>query len=352
MIDWTKGMNQTYEFYTVDPNTWKDKDKIDCITSCTINRDESNETLGSATFECTEELGECYIRVYLIAIQNGVTEKVPLGTFLVQTPSTSFDGKVGSYSLDAYTPLIELKEGSPPIGYSLLEGQPILEIASNICRERMRAPVVATKSEKTLYRDFVSNTNDTWITYIRDLVYNADHKPALDELGRLMFDPIQDTAALRPVTTFDDSNSSILLPTIKNKRDLYGIPNVVEVVYSTDAETLFSRIVNDDPSSPISTVNRGREILYRDTNPSVSGKPDQEYIDNYAVQMLRKLSCLEHTVTYSHGYYPVRVGDCVLLDYKRSGIINTKARIISQSIKCGTGCVVEETATYTTKLWR
>lgn len=352
MIDWTKSMKQTYEFYTVDPNTWKDDVRIYNITSCTINRDESNQTLGSATFECNEPLGECYIRVYLIADQNGVKEKVPLGTFLAQTPSTSFDGKVGTYSLDAYTPLIELKEDSPPIGYSLLKDQLIMEVASNLCRENMRAPVVFTKSTDTLYSDFVSNTDDTWITFLTDLIYNAKYKFSLDELGRVMFEPIQDSAALQPVHTYNDDNSSILLPKITNKRDLYGIPNVVEVVYSTDSENLFSRIVNDDPTSPISTVNRGREILYRDTKPSVSGKPDQAYIDNYAVQLLRSLSTLEYTITYSHGYCPVRVGDCVMLNYERSGLRNTKAKVTSQSIKCSTGCVVEETATYTEKLWR
>lgn len=352
MIDWTQSMTQTYEFYTVDPNTWKDMVQINTITSCTINRDEGQDTLGSATFECTSELGECIIRVYLVVIQNGAKEKVPLGTFIAQTPSTSFDGKVSTYSLDAYTPLIELKEDSPPIGYSLLKDQPIMEIASSICRENMRAPVVPTKSTKTLYQDFVSNTDDTWVTFIKDLIYNAEHQLALDEMGRVMFEPIQETAALQPVHTYTDDNSSILLPKITNKRDLYGIPNVVEVVYSTDAETLFSRVVNDDPNSPISTVNRGREILHRDTKPSVSGKPDQAYIDNYAYQLLRQLSCLEHTVTYSHGYCGVRMGDCVMLDYKRSGHSGIKAKVIAQSIKCGTGCTVEETATYTERLWR
>lgn len=352
MIDWTKSMTQSYEFYKVDPNTWKDNEPITEITSCTINRDESNATLGSATFECDVELDECYVRVYLVVIQNGEKQKIPLGTFLVQTPAESFNGKVSSYSLDAYTPLIELKEDSPPVGYSLLKEQPIMEIASSLCRENMRAPVVAANSTDKLYTDFVANTDDTWLTFISDLVYNAQYKLSLDALGQLMFDPIQDTVALQPVYTYDDSNCSILLPKITNKRDLYGIPNVVEVVYSTDGEHLFSRVENNDEASPISTVNRGREILYRDTNPSISGKPNQEYIDDYAVQLLRSLSSLEHTITYSHGYCNVRVGDCVMFDHKRAGLRGVKARVKSQSIKCATGCVVEETATYTTRLWR
>ena len=75
MPDWTKSMQQTYEYYTVDPNTWKDVRLLDNVKSCTISRDAEAETLGSATINVTESLGECYIRSYLITNQNGVKEK-------------------------------------------------------------------------------------------------------------------------------------------------------------------------------------------------------------------------------------------------------------------------------------
>ena len=352
MIDWTKSMTQTYEFYKVEPSTWKDIARINNISTCTINRDESAETLGSATIDSDSELDECYVRTYLVVGQNGKTQKIPLGTHMVQTPSTKFDGKRHTYSIDAYTPLIELKEDKPPIGYSILKNTKIMELATTLCEENVRAPVIGIKTTDTLYGDFVANTEDTWLTFISDLVLNAKHKLALDDMGRVMFQPIQDVASLQPVWTYTDDNSSILLPSVTNNRDLYGIPNVVEVVYSTNTGYLFSRIVNDDPNSPISAVNRGREIIYRDSNPSVSGTPDQAYLDNYARQLLRDLSCLEHKVTYSHGYCPVRIGDCVMLNYKSAGLNNVKAKVTSQSIKCDTGCTVEETAVYTTKLWR
>lgn len=352
MIDWTKSMKQTFEFYKVDPNTWKDTDQINVIESATINRDNSNDTLGSATIDCTEAIDECYIRTYLIASQNGETQKIPLGTYLVQTPSVDFDGAKHSISLDAYTPLIELKESPPPIGYSILKGQPIMELASNLCRENMRAPVIPAKSTEKLYDDFVSNLDDTWVTFIADLVSNAKYELGLDELGQVIFEPVQDAASLQPVWTYTDDNSSILLPDISDERDLYGIPNVVEVVYSTDVGYLFSRVINDDENSPISTINRGREVVYRESSPSVTGNPTQEYLDDYAYQLLRSLSSLEHTITYTHGYCPVRVGDCVLLNYERAGMKNIRAKVTSQSIKCETGCSVEEIAVYTTRLWR
>ena len=352
MADWTASMQQSFEYYTVNPATWRDDKKLNTVKSCSISRDFEAETLGSATIDVSDTLGESYIRAYLITIQNGIKEKHPLGTFLVQTPSSSFDGKVRNVTMDAYTPLIELKESPPPLGYSILKGENIMDIAYRLTRENVRAPVVAPSCEDTLYYDFVSEINDTWITFLIDLISNAEYTFSLDEMGRVLFSPKQDTASLQPVWTYTDDNSSILLPELSMDHDLYGVPNVVEVVYSNGKEFLYSRVVNDDPNSPISTVNRGREIVYRDSSPSIAGNPTKTQIDKYAVDLLKELSTLEYTVSYTHGYCPVRIGDCVRLNYKKAGLENVKAKVISQNIKCEEGCQVSEKAVFTTKLWR
>ena len=351
MPDWTSSMQQTFEFYTVDPGTWKNMEKIDTVKSCSISRDSEAETLGSASFNIAESLGESYIRVYLITIQNGVRESYPLGTFLVQTPSSSFNGKIREITMDAYTPLLELKESPPPIGYSIEKNTNIMDIAFDLVEENVRAPVVEAKNDQKLYADFIANTDDTWLTFLIDLIANAKYEFNIDELGRILFSPKQDTASLQPVWTYDDDNSSILMPDFSMDHDLYGIPNVVEVVYSEGSSHYYSRVVNDDSNSPISTVNRGREIVHRVTNPDLIGDPTQNQIKEYAERLLRELSTLEYTVTYTHGYCPVRVGDCVRLNYTRAGVTNVKAKVISQSIKCEPGCPVTEKAVFTTKLW-
>lgn len=351
MPDWTKSMQQTFEYYTVDPGTWKDVKRLDNVKSSSINYDSEAETLGSASFDVTDSVGESYIRTYLVTIQNGVTEKHPLGTHLVQTPSSSFDGKVRSVSMDAYTPLIELKENQPPIGYFIAKNQNIMSMAYRLASENMRAPVVMATSSDKLHYDFVSDTSDTWLAYLTDLIANAKYTFMLDEMGRVLFAPVQDTASLQPVWTFDDGNSSILYPELTMDHDLYGIPNVVEVIYSNGNDNYYSKVVNDDANSPISTVNRGREIVHRVTNPEFVGDPTKYQIKEYAEQLLRNLSTLEYSVSYTHGYCPVRVGDCVRLNYSKAGITDVKAKIVSQSIKCEPGCPVTEKAVFTTKLW-
>ena len=420
MVDWTASMEQTFKFYVVDPVTWKDTTEFKNVKTATINRDASLETLGSATFDVTESVGECYIRAYLITVQNGVEEKHALGTFMVQTPTSTFDGRVRTVSMDAYTPLLELKEKQPAIGYYVPKGNDVMEQAHILTRDNTRTPVNKPAIPSTeLSYDFIADTNDTWLTFISDLLSAAyvstcygvniqngeyvrtnkivdsnsilsrekldaikttsndqvfkgslsdgteilycvisntnKYKFDLDEMGRILFVPEQDAASLRPVWTYNDDNSSILHPSLSMNHDMYGIPNVVEVLYSDGNVVYYSKAVNDDPNSPISTdkiTGRGREIVHRVTNPTLYGSPTQERVDEYAEQLLRDMSSVEYTITYTHGYCPVRVGDCVRLNYTRAGLKNIKAKVISQSIKCEPGCPVTETAVFTNKLWR
>lgn len=352
MPNWLSSMQQSFEYYVVNPGTWKDESQITTIKSSTIERDSESDTLGSASIDIVETIGECYIRIYLITIQNGVREKFPLGTYLVQTPSSSFNGKVRNVSMDAYTSLIELKENKPPLGYFVAKNENIMKHVTRLTREHLRAPVVFTENETKLYSDFVADPNDTWISFLSALMYNAKYSYELDELGKVLFAPRQEIEAMQPVWTFDDNNSSILYPDISMDHDLYCIPNVVEVIYSKGSDYYYAKVINDDPNSPTSTVRRGREIVYRETDPDLIGDPTNNQIQQYAERLLRDASSIEYSITYTHGYCPVRVGDCVMINYEKAGITGVKAKVVSQSIKCEPGTPVTEKAIFTSKLWR
>lgn len=365
MPDWTKPMEQSYEYYTVEPTTMADVKRLDIVKSASFTYDNETETLGSASFDVTNSVGETYIRGYLKTIQNGITEKHPLGTALVQSPSSSFNGKVMNVSMDAYTPLIELKENSPPIGYTIRKGTHIMDAAYFIIRENARAPVsqvapiIVTKENgetedqsPTLQEDFVANVDDTWLSFIIDLIDNANYELGLDAMGHILFLPKQDLTSLQPVWTYNDDDSSILYTDITVNHDLFGIPNIVEVVYSYGGIRKEAIAINDDPNSPTSTVRRGRKITFRDPNPSLHGYVTDEQIQAYANRLLEALSTVEYTISYKHAYCPVRVGDCVRINYRKAGLSGIKAKVVSQNISTTLGCPVSEKAVFTKKLWR
>ena len=358
MPDWTQSMQQTFEYYIVNPYTWRDAELLTKVKSSSITWDLNTDTLGSATIDLTDSINEGYIRIYLITIQNGVTEKHPLGTFLVQTLPSSFDGKVKTISADAYTPLIELNEKYPELGYSVNKGTNIMSLVSNLTKNNTRAPVTNADSGKTLFDNFVSDPDDTWLKFLNNLMLQQqpEYEFSLDEYGRILFNPKQEIEALQPIWTYNDDNSSILYPDIDIERDLFGIPNVVEIFVSNGVQTIHSIVKNEDNDSPVSIQNRGREIVYRENNPDINGIPTdkdeaQKYVNTYAKLKLKTLSSLENKITYTHAYCPVRLGDCVRLNYSRFGLNNIKAKVINQKIKCEPGCPVTETAVYTIRLW-
>lgn len=358
MPDWTKSMKQTFAYYEVDPITWKDKSELRNVTSCNMTRDSEEETLGSSSLESLDDVSDKYIRTYLITEQSGIKERIPLGTYIYETPSTRYDGRSRQVSQDGYTPLVELKETPPQFGFALMKDTPILSTAATLAEAHMRAPVVRGEDDKILTENFVSSEDDNWLFFVSDLVANAGYGLGLDEMGRLIFEKKRDTEVLSPVWIYTDDNSSILYPEIETSRDLYGVPNVVEVIYSrSDKPPLFARAENNDTNSIVSRASRGRDIVHRDTNPSIASDMTatddniQVLLNEYANNLLKELSALEYRVTYTHGYCPVRIGDAVLLNYRSAGLDYVKAKVTRQIIKCQSGCSVQETAVFTKKLW-
>ena len=353
MTDWHESRTNTYEYYLVDPKSWNNRMKLDNVTSGSVTRDAEKDTLVSATLEVDgEDLGEFYVRIYLVAIQNGIGDRRPLGTFLVQTSSSKFDGKTKSPSLTAYSPLLEMKDNQPPLGYAVRKGAKALEQVTNSFLDYCRAPVIPVSSPNdTLEVDFVADPNDTWISFNNDMLAQVKYYIDLDEMGRVMFAPIQEVEAMQPVFTYNDDNSSILYPEVTKSIDIYGIPNTLEVVYSGDDHYMTAVAINDDPNSLISTVSRGRTVFKRIENPGILGVPTQGELQEYANKTLRELSEVDCQISYQHGYNDVRINDCVRLNYQRAGLSNIKAKVIKQKINCDTECKVDETVVFKKKLW-
>ena len=358
MPDWTKSMYQTFEFYSVNPENWENKAMLNDVTSASITRDLNSETLGSATFSSTTFTGEEYIRAYLVTVQNGITEHFPLGTYLVQSPTFTFNGMYSEISSDAYSPLIELREKHPSIGYTLRKGQDIMKAVIDLASLYMRAPVISSMRDNTdknfereLSDHYTAAADDTWFSYIYKLIGKAGYSFALDELGKLSFTPIEKIDGMNPIWTYDDGNSSILYKDVSIDKDIYGIPNVVHVYKQTADGVLEAIAENHLESSPVSIEARGRTIEHIITNPNISSANMQHSLEEYAEEQLKSISTVQYVVDYKHAYCPVTIGDCVRLDYKAGGLDGVKARVISQTIDCKPGCMVTEKAVYTEKLY-
>ena len=352
MPDWTRSMVQTFEYFKVDPITWADVELLTNVRSCKITRDYQTETLGSATFEIDGDFVEMYVRVYLVTIQNGVRERFPLGTFLLQSPSTEYTSTIKKIKVDAYTPLLELKENKPPIGYTLKRGTNITETVRMLVEDNSRCKISYTRNDVKLASDFVANSNDTWLKFITDLLSIAKYTLALDMYGKIFYRPITTNSSSGSKWTYRDDETSIIDSDISIDNDIFGIPNVVEINASYAGGGAFYRAINDRESSPTSTVNRGRKIIYRETNPREIGLVTKAAVQEYATRKLEELSTITKIISYTHGYCPVSIGDTITMNHSKYGIFNLNAQVLSQDIECIPGTPVTEVALYSEKLWK
>ena len=347
MADWTRGMNRTYEFWRVNPATWGDAERIDTITDATIKRDMDLETLGSAAFTMDAWEGEMYVRTYLVTFQDGVRERWPLGTHLLIADSEDFDGAYGSSSVDAYTPLKELLDDMPPLGFTIAEGS-TLDRAKQLMELHGRMPVLPVEGGSPVTEAYTADPDsDTWLSLISGFLAKTDHRIELDTYGRALIAPMQDSRSMMPAFTFDDGNSSIMQPAVKVDSNMPEVPNVVEVVYSKDDAYLSCELVNDAPGSITSTASRGRVVRHRESSPELPDNPTQADVDDSARRLMREMGSATYEVTFTHGFVPdVAPGVAVRLNYSAMGL-DVVAVIASQTIRCTPSCQVESVARFT-----
>ena len=352
MIDWTAGMRQWYEFWKVSPVSWTDIELLDNVSGASITRDLTNASLGSASYSLTDFSGEFYIRAYLCVEQNNETDKICLGTHLVQSPSTSYNGKYATVDAKAYTPLIELKENYPPMFYTIPKGTELVNWIYNAVSDNSRIQVRRDAAfEKVSKYDYIANTSDTWLDFIVSIMNQNEISYGITPEGTFYIYESYKYDRSPSVYEFRTDDNSIILPNITYSQDVFEIPNVVEVYTSNSKGYNCVRIANNSGSAT-SVAQRGREIVYRETSPSITGIPSDEEIVNYANSLMESLSTIKVELSFSHGFIPgVNIGDTVLIDYPDAGIMSQKARIASQDLDLQQGLIVSSTALFEKKFW-
>ena len=333
-------MAVTYRYCAVDPATWVDNAAIEAVEESTIEYDLELATRGKMSLTSATDIGEQYIRCYM---DDGGAEHC-IGTFLAQTASAEHDGRIKRWKVDAYSPLLELKDDCPPLGYYAASGKDPVKEALSLANSHCRAPVNIAESGQSLTEDFPAKVEENWLDFLTSLLSKYNHRLMVAPNGCVYAAPIRQERAMRHVFEYNDGNASIIQADITDERDLYGIPNVVEVVAPNGMR---SEARNENPDSMLSVQRRGRVIRLRETSPELPDGYTQDDVDGYAQRLMEAKSLVTHTVSFTHRYVRhVGVGDCVLLDFARAGI-HAPAIIRAESADCTKDALVKTTATYT-----
>lgn len=331
-MDWSKGYSASYYVKKVDPVTWRDLEIIR-ITGGSIER-ERDGLRESASVTCTDYDGrEQWIRVYLDASQNGVYAHVALFTGLATSPKWNFEGRRKEMDLECYSVLKPVDDIVLPRGWYASAGSNGAELVQKLL-EPTPAPVSISGTSPKLKNSIVAEDSETNLTMIDKILKATNWRLRIAGDGSISIEE----SARNASASLDPIENDLMETSIEVSHDWFSAPNIFMAI--DDDMTAVAR--DDSPDSPLSTVNRGREVWEVETNCDLS---ETETIAEYAQRMLVDAQRVSRTVEYSRRYIPnVIPGDLIMLRYPEQDI-NGLHLIESQSIELGHGATTSEEVT-------
>ena len=329
-MDWSKGYSATYYAKRVDPATWRDLETIK-LTGGSIKREPSG-LRESADIECVNyDVGvERWIRVYLDTRQDGSAGHEALFTGLATSPDDELDGRLQKNTLECYSVL------KPADDVYLLRGwyAPAGARGGDVIKDLLSvspAPIMVAEDSPLLSASVIAEDDETRLTMAEKILDAIGWRIRIDGDGTINVEPLP----LDPVVTFDPLENDVIETELKISADWYSCPNVFLAI----DEDMTGIARDDSPDSPLSTVNRGREVWAMENHCELA---QNESIGQYAQRKLIEAQRIQRTAEYDRRYFPgVVPSDLVRLHYpaqKLDGVFN----IESQTIELGYGARTSE----------
>lgn len=320
-MDWTSPFTASFRAVYVDRSSGLETGTVaGLLKGGTVSRNQDTDSKESATVTVAGSFspGSRLVRLYADVAQGAESSTVCLGTFVPTVTGDSFDGAATTWAVDLDGRLSELSADAfdGPVTYPA--GTPAVQAAREVC-EAAGFEVVAEPSTYTLAanRTYGLDEGDSKLSAVNDLLGLAGFSSArCDAYGRVVMSAYVAPAS-RPVKAAMREGAGCRFErAASRKRDESEVANVVRCIYETQDATVVGLAVDDSPTSPYSTVSRGRRIVstYRYTDGSTQAAADAK-----AAALLAGMRTVVTTVEITHAYAPLALGDVVALDYPSAG---------------------------------
>lgn len=324
-MDWNRGFSSRYYASIVDKDTWRDIERIE-ITGGSIERSTS-ELRQSADIDVVNytQTGEPLIRVWLDAKQGDSSSHTPLFTGLATTPGRDINGRLITQSLQCYSVLKPASDILLPRGwYAPAESNAVWQIVNLLKVTKAPVEILEDSSEIILKQAVIAEQNETNLSMIEVLLNTINWRLRIDGYGRIFIGPYPKEAS----HVFDSVDNDIVEPQLSDDYDWYECPNVFRAI----ADETYAEARDEDPNSPFSIQNRGREIWAEETSCVLNEK---ETLSGYARRRLKELQQVNRIVSYDRRYIPdLNVTDAIRLNYPAQELVGT-FMITNQQISLG-----------------
>lgn len=334
-MDWNLGYSAGYYATYVDPATWRDIERLE-ITGGSVNKSE-DDLRASASLSCVDypQGTERWIRIYLDAKQDETATHEALFTGLASSPAQDIDGNLVTNDIDCYSVLKPCEDILLERGWYAPAEVSGAEIIKDLL-SATPASVEVDGNAPTLAEAIIAEDGESNLTMIDKVLLAIGWRLRLDGDGTVHLAP----KGTEPVATYDPLENDAVEPKITVERDWYNCPNVFRAINAD-----MSGVARDDSfTSPLSTVNRGREVWMEETSCDLNAG---ETIAEYAVRRLKEEQQIAQSAKYERRYNPaVQPTDVVRLHYPAQGL-DGLYRVVSQTISLEYGAKTsEEVVTY------
>lgn len=314
---WDSGYTATFYACFIDPRTWYDLERFEIISGSVERSDEDLRESASLTCTDYDETEERWIRIYMDAVQGGNVSHNALFTGMATSPSRDIDGTKVERSLDCYSVLKACEDILLPRGWYVPAGRNGALAIQDLLKVTP-APVEVDGDSPNMNEALVAEDDETNLTMIDKILTAINWTLRIRGDGTIVLSPIPD----EPAAELSAETLDIVETSLSIDRDWFNCPNV----FRATMNEMSAVARDDDPDSPLSTVNRGREIWQQDE----ADLSNDETLAEYAKRMLQEAQAVSETASYTRRYLPdLMVGDLVSLDYPQ---IQGEYRITSQSI--------------------
>lgn len=337
---WDQSYSASWRVFRVNRDTWADADIADNVDAVSITRTADGSLLESGGLDVTGELQPDYYRIVMTAEQGGEVVRVDVATLLFDVTGGEVNYNRTATEMDGYSVLYPASVTTIIAGEYAPAGVSGADYAADLLRSAINAPVDVTGSftlNDAVVHELGSSVLDA-VWAVLDAGPDGGYVMQIDGRGVVHIKP----RPTEPALELSAENMGLLGNGISFSTDISEIPNRY-IVIEGDNRTL---AVNQDPASPVSTVSRGYYVDYVDESPT---PVDGETLSAYAQRRLHEMSVSKDERSYTREF----ADGVYLYDIVRASIdgLYGDLRVQSQSVECGKGITIEETAVSEVSLW-
>lgn len=330
-MNWSKGFSSKCYATFVDPISWKDTERFE-ITGGTLKRSDSG-LRASADVSCVKynQQNERLIRIWMDTEQSGSSGHTPLFTGFAEAPERDIDGVFEENPLTCYSVLKSAQDVFLPLGYYAPIGISGGQLVKQLLSSNTSAPIRIIGDLPALSQYIIAEDKENCLSMSEKILLATNGRLRVLGNGEVEIRPRE----VEISETFDPLNNDVIEPQLNAVNDLYSCPNVFRAVLDNT-----SAIARDDSlNSPLSTVNRGREVWAEEKDCDLS---DDETLAEYAQRRLLEEQRHYLTISYNRRFYPdVLPSDLVALNYPAQKLVG-RFYVVSQSIELGYGARTSE----------